>query len=212
MSASKITKLLLKYRPPASWIVNESGLPYLRLDITVPTQLIWQEWQQVKHMAVDHRSTDIYASESNKGWRSLVLHGTDSTETEAIADNMGWTEIANLCPYTVNWIKETFIVDQTTGRIRFMLLEPNGQIVLHKDRNSKRLCEINVAITQPENCEFRFKNYGAVPFTAGKAFMVDISNEHFLYNYSDQPRLHMILHTKISPATIVKSYENRFYN
>jgi hypothetical protein len=93
-----------------------------------------------------------------------------------------------------------------------MLLEPGGHIILHKDRDTKQLAEINVAITNPVDCEFRFKNYGPVPFVNGTAFMVDVSNEHFLFNYSDTPRLHMILHTKINDNIIAESYANRFYN
>jgi hypothetical protein len=212
MSTSKITQLLLKYRPPVSWIIKESGLPYLLLDIHVPWENIYREWQQVEHLSVAHRPNDRYGPDTNQGWRSLVLHGVNDTDTETSTGNLQWTNIADQCPDTKKWIQDTFIKNDKTGRIRFMLLEPGGQIVLHKDREQKQLGEINVAITQPDNCEFRFKNYGKIPFTNGSAFMVDISNEHFLFNDSDQPRLHMILHTAISDRIISQSYENRFYN
>ena len=212
MSTLKITQLLLKYRPSASWITNESGLPYLQLDINVPTETIFNEWQKIKDLAVAHRATDFYGSSTNEGWRSLVLYGTGPTDTENTTGKLQWTEIANQCPLTKKWIEETFIINDSTGRIRFMLLEPGGHIILHKDRETKRLAEINVAITNPENCEFRLKNYGAVPFKSGRAFMVDISNEHFLFNYSTEPRLHIILHTKISEEIIERSYADRFYN
>jgi hypothetical protein len=212
MSTSKITQLLLKYRPPANWITEESGLPYLQLDIDVPWQTILEEWQQVKDLAVLHRANDSYGSSANEGWFSLVLHGTGPTNTEESSGDRSWTQIADQCPKTTAWIKNTFVINEHTGRIRFMLLTPGGHIILHKDRAVKKLFEINVAITNPKNCEFRFKNYGAVPFTNGTAFMVDISNEHFLFNDSDEPRLHIILHTKIDNKTIEKSYANRFYN
>lgn len=212
MSTSKITQLLLKYRPPASWITKESGLPYLQLNIDVPWQNILKEWQQVKDYAVLHRADDTYGSSTNNGWRSLVLYGVSATDTEASVGNLKWTEIADKCPATKKWIDETFVINENTGRIRFMLLEPGGHIILHKDRDTKQLAEINVAITNPVNCQFRFKNYGPVPFVNGTAFMVDVSNEHFLFNYSDTPRLHMILHTKINDNIIAESYANRFYN
>jgi hypothetical protein len=212
MSTLKITQLLLKYRPPARWITKESGLPYLQLDIDVPWQTILEEWQQVKDLAVLHRAYDSYGSASNNGWHSLVLYGSGATETENHIGNLQWTEVADQCSKTKQWIDETFLINENTGRIRFMLLEPGGHIILHKDRDTKYLSEINVAITNPKDCEFRFKNYGKVPFQNGTAFMVDISNEHFLFNYSTEPRLHMILHTEIDDKIISKSYENRFYN
>ncbi len=212
MSTSKITQLLLKYRPPANWITEESCLPYLQLNIDVPWQTILEEWQQVKDLAVLHRANDSYGSSVNEGWFSLVLHGAGPTNTEEYLGDLLWTQIAAQCPSTTQWIKNTFIINKHTGRIRFMLLEPGGHIILHKDRDVKKLSEINVAITNPKNCEFRFKNYGAIPFTNGTAFMVDISNEHFLFNYSTEPRLHIILHTAINNKTIEKSYANRFYN
>ena len=212
MSTLKITQLLLKYRPPASWITKESGLPYLKLDINVPAETIFTEWQKVKDLAVIHRATDFYGPSSNEGWRSLVLYGAGSTETETTSGKLQWTEIADQCPLTKKWIEETFNINNSTGRIRFMLLEPGGHIILHKDRDAKQLSEINVAITNPENCEFRFKNYGAVPFKSGAAFMVDVSNEHFLFNHSTDPRLHIILHTKINEKIIEKSYADRFYS
>lgn len=202
----------MKYRPPTSWITKESGLPYLLLNIHVPWQTIHTEWQQVQHLAVTHRPNDWYGPDTNQGWRSLVLYGVNDTDTETSTGNLDWTSIADQCPNTKKWIQDTFIINDKTGRIRFMLLEPGGQIVLHKDREQKQLGEINVAITQPNNCEFRFKNYGKIPFANGSAFMVDISNEHFLFNDSNEPRLHMILHTAISDSIISQSYENRFYN
>ena len=212
MSTLKITQLLLKYRPPANWITKESGLPYLQLDITVPWQTVLEEWQQVKDFAVIHRATDSYGPSSNNGWKSLVLYGAGVTDTETSVGDLHWTEIADKCPDTKKWITETFIINAHTGRIRFMLLNPGGNIILHKDREMKYLSEINVAITNPTESKFHFKNYGPIPFKNGTAFMVDISNEHFLFNYSNEPRLHIILHTKINDKIIAESYANRFYN
>lgn len=212
MSTSKIIQYLLKYRPSSEWIIKESGIPYLKLNIDVPWSDILSEWNNVADLAVLHRSSDEYQQMSNNEWYSLVLYGSSPTDTAIINGEPHWTDIAERCPLTKKWISETFIINEKTGRIRFMLLGPGGHIVLHKDRDTKGLCEINVAITQPDNCEFRFKNYGAVPFKNGTAFMVDISNEHFLYNHSSEPRLHMILHTGVEQNIIKDSYANCFYS
>ena len=53
-------------------------------------------------------------------------------------------------------LQEFFIINEDTGRIRFMLIEPGGYILPHHDRDIKRLHEINVAIKQPKNCIFKF--------------------------------------------------------
>lgn len=180
--------------------------------MVVPTHSIYSEWQVVADQAVYHRPTDSYANAENKGWKSLSLYGKSADDTTSNI-NLNWTTVADQCPATVQWLKDNFVIDEKTGRIRFMLLEPMGFIILHKDRENKELFEVNISINNPTGCEFRFKNYGTVPFEAGRAFMLDISNEHFVFNDSDQPRLHIIVHGKLkNEKTIVESYANRYYN
>ena len=74
------------------------------------------------------------------------------------------------------------------------------------------LYETNIAITHPDDCKFRFLDYGTVPFKTGKAFMVDISNKHFVYNDSDQVRLHIIVHSALKSGIVKSSYEQNFYS
>jgi hypothetical protein len=202
----------LRFRPTAEWICKQSNIPYLQLDIAVPAASILAEWEQVKSQAVLHRADDTYGSITNQGWKSLVIYGASPTATATGTGQLSWTSIADACPLTTQWINDTFTINSFTGRIRFMLLEPGGYIVLHKDRDISGLFEINVAIDQPDDCIFRFKNYGTVPFVTGTAFIMDISNEHFVVNRSDKPRLHMILHTTIGEQIIKDSYANRYYN
>lgn len=209
---TKIIEYLLRFRPAANWICTKSALPYLKLYIQVPCVDILSEWDKVKHRAVSHRDSDAYGLLSNRGWKSLVLYGVSSTGTAESQGEMSWTDIAEQCPKTVAWITQTFNIDENTNRIRFMLLEPHGYIILHKDRVNSGLFEINVAITNPNGCRFRFKNYGTVPFEPGTAFMMDISNEHFVVNDSDELRLHIILHTSIDSKIIENSYANSYYN
>ena len=72
--------------------------------------------------------------------------------------------------------------------------------------------EINVAITQPKGCVFRFLDRGTIPFCEGDAYIIDTSNKHLVWNNSDQYRLHMILHTDIEDKILEDSYANRFYS
>ena len=81
-----------------------------------------------------------------------------------------------------------------------MLLEPGGYILPHQDRSDeeKRLSVCNISLNNPENCNFIFKDHGIVPFEdQGSAFLMDISNVHAVYNDSDTPRIHMIIHYEL---------------
>ena len=81
-----------------------------------------------------------------------------------------------------------------------MLLEPGGYILPHQDRKDeeKRLSVCNISLNNPEGCNFIFKDHGRVPFEdTGSAFLMDISNVHAVYNNSDKPRIHMIIHYEL---------------
>ena len=212
MLQSRIIQSYLNYRPSWQWIVEQSGLPYLPVDIEVPYKEIYQEWLSVSDQAVAHREGN-YGLLGNQGWLSLSLYGIDSTNTiDSIPGKMQWTLIAQKCPLTVQWLQENFVINSSTGRIRFMLLEPGGIIAPHSDRDFKQLAEVNIAIYHPEQSVFRFKNYGNIPFVSGKAFIIDTSNEHMVVNNSDQPRLHIIVHSDlINKNLITQSYENRLH-
>lgn len=208
----KIIEYSLRYRPSANWIVNNSKLPYLKLNMSVPYNEIYAEWQTVKEQAVDHRADDALLSYKNQGWKSLVLYGTNATATQESSGTLDWTDIASKCPKTTQWLKDNFIIDNTTGRIRFMLLDAGGYILPHKDREEKFLYETNIAIHNPKENVFRFTEYGNVPFENGDAYMLDISNKHFVVNNSNEDRLHIIVHAKVDSKLIEESYGNRYYN
>jgi len=212
----KIIQHHLNFRPDADWIKNHSGHAFLKLNLDVPCDDILQEWKSVKELSVQHRSQESISKKffyGHNGWKSLTIYGVHHLATENVSGIKGWTEVADKCPITKQWLEDNFIIGETTGRIRFMLLEPGGYILPHIDRNNKHLSEINVAVTNPDGCYFRFSNYGNVPFTPGSAFMMDISNQHLVYNTSDLPRLHIIVHSGLKNTDVIKkSYEDRYNN
>ena len=55
---------------------------------------------------------------------------------------------------------------------------------------------VNISIYNPKDCEFRYKNWGTVPFVNGSAFLVDIGQPHAVWNRSSEARLHIIAHGK----------------
>lgn len=212
MHKNKIMESLLNSCPDADWIKNQSKLPWLQLDIDVPTAEILAEWEKVKHRAVPHRSSDKFYNMQNVGWESLTLYGAASNVTTETDEEYDWTDIAQSCPVTRNWILDNFLVTETTGRIRFMLLRAGGYILPHKDRSESKLREINVAINNPTGCIFKFIKNGIIPFKDGTAYIIDTSNEHLVYNDSDTDRLHIILHADINNKIVEKSYEARYHN
>jgi hypothetical protein len=61
----------------------------------------------------------------------------------------------------------------------------------------------------------QLEGYGTVPFSKGKAFIVNITNTHSVINHSDQPRMHMIAHCVIGDKKkefaelVVRSYNKQ---
>ena len=208
----KIIQHHLDFRPDENWIRTQSGIPFLELDVDIPAQEIFQEWNIIQDLAVEHRSKESVSDKffyGHKGWKSLTIYGEHYSITEHTNGPKNWTDIVDRCPKTKQWLENNFVIDNNTGRIRFMLVEPKGYILPHSDGDKKMLSAINIAITNPNGCCFRFTNYGNVPFVPGSAFLMDTSNQHLVYNNSDQPRLHIIVHSRLKNTEIIThSYEN----
>lgn len=186
---------------------------YAKLNFKVPGDDIMQEFLSVKHLAVAHRSS--YGS----GWLSLTLHGHKPHWTEAINQYPGfeqeldwkfkyhWTEIAEYCPKTVEFIQS--LPYSTLHRVRFMLLKPGGLIDYHRDVDKMSMSPMNVSINMPDGCEFNIydqlssKPIKKIPFTDNSCFLVNIGHYHRVINRSTQDRLHMIIHG---------AYNNEFVN
>lgn len=188
------------------------------------------EWQQEAKLAepflVEHREGDGHV-----GWRSCCIHGIDwdkpghwsryaATEADLI---YRWTKVSHVTSSITNFWK-TFPTDRF-ARLRFMELAAGGHIAAHNDspngiKNTDfnmmdHMIPINVAITHPENCQMHLQGHGTVPFTPGKAFIVNITNTHSVVNHSEQPRMHMIAHCIIGDKKkefaelVVRSYNKQ---
>jgi hypothetical protein len=202
----------------ANWILQKSKLNCLKLNIDIPIDQIEKEITSIPdELFVDHRDESY---EANRGWKSFVLYGKsyDATrESEFYNDDrsMIWTpEALKYCTQTVSYF-QNFWPCKDFDRIRVMLLSPNGIINLHRDHSPPgSLAAVNIAITQPPGCEFYLDNYGVIPFEAGTAFMVNVSNYHTVINDSNENRYHIIVHqNNISNdlANLVKVSYNRLY-
>jgi len=73
---------------------------------------------------------------------------------------------------------------------------------------------VNIAITQPVDCNFVMEKHGSVPFTTGSVFWLDVSNMHTVFNNSDQLRWHIIVHQSFDNVEfqqmVVNSYKNLY--
>jgi len=199
----------------AEWIQKKSNVPTLKLDINMPnhTQMI-NEANRVIKDAIKHRG------EMHPGWRSVTLHGSGKHITEDWNAEIyqgkwdqrpkyDWTEIAEQCPATVDWLK-THWSWKEFHRIRFMLLEPGGAIQPHQDMNQRELGAINVAITNPPGIEFGMEEAGLVPWQPGDVRAIDIGRQHSVRNTGNENRIHMIIHGIPDYAhyqTICRSYD-----
>ena len=199
----------------ANWIQNQSGLPWLTLDIGVPNQTISQEINNIKSLFTEHRED----YNQHQGWSSFCIHGKsyDATREDSYYNDnrpYNWTTQAQqLMPKTVEYFQHWPGSD--FKRIRVMQLAPGGYITIHNDYEEPGLKPINIAITQPDNCDFVMAKHGRVPFGDGKAMLLDVSNHHVVFNNSNQTRWHIIIHQSFDNIDfenlVVKSY-NMLYN
>jgi hypothetical protein len=209
---------LPKYNPLADfdWIQSQSGLPWLPLSLLIPHESILTEIKNIEKLLSVHR--DEYGE--HFGWKSFCIHGkayNATRELEYYKDDRpyNWTtEAQTLMPATVDYFKTQWPGDQYQ-RVRVMLLEPGGYVSIHRDHTTPGLTAINIAITQPVDCNFIMEKKGTVPFVPGTAFWVDISNNHTVFNNSNQNRWHIIVHQNVKnqkfQEEVVKSY-NIMYN
>lgn len=188
------------------WIINESLLPWLKLDISFPYQQMYEEAISLKDHFVSHRDQDGDAAIGgyrHKGWRSLCIHGIDHRKTNHFVQYgytsheetpYKWTDICDKCPVTYDFFKNVFPFKKYF-RVRFMLLEPGGYITPHNDSDHHSLSPVNMALNNPKGCKMKMKQHkGFVPFEPGTAFLLDVCNTHAVFNDSDEDRYHIIVH------------------
>jgi hypothetical protein len=210
---------LPEYNPTADfdWIQKQSGLPWLLLTLAVPYCDILAEIKNIESLMSLHRED----YNDHQGWKSFCIHGKSYNATKEDSyynDDRPyiWTpEAETLMPTTVNYFKTQWPGSQYR-RIRIMQLEPGGYITIHRDNDTPGLTTINIAITQPIGCNFVMEQKGTVPFQPGLAFWLDISNNHAVFNNSNQNRWHIIVHQSVNDQKfqneVVNSYKKLYNN
>ena len=201
-----------------NWILNSSRIPYLPVQLDGPWSDILGEIQALDHMFVEHRYGD------SQGWSSLCLHGLGTNYTDApfrypeyrdVPNEQLpyiWTELSTLCPVATEYFKNQFPYEKYE-RLRFMRLAPGGYIMPHTDANRFIPGAVNISLNNPVGCEMVLEDIGIVPFSStGGAMLFNTSYRHMVWNRSNEPRYHMIVHGRWKYQWgnfVVKSYKHQ---
>lgn len=197
--------------PSNNFDVFQSDWPFLQIDFEDDFKKMHQECIQNDHLFVGHRQKDKHLSYSHEGWAALTLHGLRPDATEHY-DQYGltepdykWTEVCEYFPTCVQFLKK--LGYKSYDRVRIMRLAPGGYIMPHSDGNGRIFGPLNIAINNPEGCDFYFEEWGKVPFKQGTGFFLDIGNVHAVYNNSNEPRYHFIVHGSININLIETAFD-----
>lgn len=184
----------------AQWILNESRIPYLPLDIDGPWKEMYKEALALDSEYVTHRS-------DGDGWSSLCIHGLSAKQTESpdrypeyanLSEEeqpYKWTEITDRCPVTTEYFKTKFPFEKY-ARLRFMKLAVGGEIPPHVDGPpTKPLNAINISLNMPTGCAMVQLDGGTVPFKdEGGAVLFNNTWVHAVRNTGPEHRYHIIVH------------------
>lgn len=188
-------------------VYNDSTWPWLEVDFVANFNAMLKECQLNDHMFVGHRQQDKHLSYNHEGWSALTLHGIAADKTEHWPQygfktmeeaGLHWTDACNNFPITTDFVKS--LGYGTYDRVRIMRLAPGGFIMPHTDGEGRIFGPLNIAINNPRGCNFFFEEWGCVPFEQGKGFFLDIGYKHMVWNNSNEPRYHIIVHGWDNPS------------
>lgn len=181
----------------AMWILREAHMSTLKLLIDLPYEAMYNE----ALAAASKFNWEYHRNEDGKGWAALTIHGQGAHVTNAPEYVDGydrvpfhWTEVADVCPITKQWLEESPYFYEYM-RVRFMLVEPGGYVLPHRDVDVSKLGPINIALNNPDNCNFYMEDAGIVPWQPGDIRLMNVGRKHAVWNNSSEPRIHMIVHS-----------------
>lgn len=198
----------LDYEAVAKWLLidNFNNWAYLELDIKIDVDQWEKELMGVYDKFVPHPDQP-----NQLFYESCTLHGFSPEHTMYYTKYIEppyppesempyyWTEIADKCPTITKFWKE-FPVERW-DRVRFLRMRSGGYIGIHRDMTLKQSenwdmfsmgVGINMSITHPNGCETWFEGFGKVPWKPGKFFLHNISKIHWVHNFTQYDRVHMI--------------------
>jgi Aspartyl/Asparaginyl beta-hydroxylase len=187
--------------PPIPNNLYQSDWPWFPLEFPANFKKMHQECIDNDHLFVGHRQKDRQFSYNHEGWAAITLHGINSAATENYEQygyktleeaDYHWTDACEIFPTCTEFIKS--LNYERYERVRIMKLAAGGYIMPHVDGDGRIFGPLNIAINNPDTCNFYFRKWGCVPFKQGKGFILDIGNEHVVWNQSNEHRYHFIVH------------------
>jgi hypothetical protein len=213
----------------ALWILQGGAGPWLELDLPINCSHFLDEYNQVSDMFVPHRDGST-GEGTHQGWEACTLHGitwdkTNVWETYGYGSEpiYQWTEAGRYCKKIRDFFES--LPCENLARVRFMKLKGNGWISPHNDKPDADMnwdyifehpLPINIAVDHPHNCHMIVKDNGIVPFANGKAFLINIFNDHSVINWSSKDRIHIIGHLLVGNrkadycAMLANSYRKQY--
>lgn len=173
-----------------------SNAKHLQLDLPVPYDEMLAEAIALRPEFVPYNleakwySLPIIGLSSKKPYSWQMYNYSSAKEAAQYID---WTDIADRCPVTVNWIKNVY-PSKSYARVRFMLLEAGGEIPFHSDTTHRVLGAVNVALNNPDECKWHWRDGDILYFSPGDVRLMNISYEHSIKNNSNIDRYHLIVH------------------
>jgi hypothetical protein len=179
---------------------------YYPIKFDFDKEQLLKECQSVDDIYFNHRSQDKKKGYGHEGWQSLTLHGIDKHKTEHYTKygfnsleeaEYHWTDACDRVPNLYKFLSS--LPYKLFDRVRIMRLAPGGYIMPHTDGKGRIFSPLNIAINNPDNCHFVFKNKGIVPFESGTGMIIDVAQEHIVINNSNEARYHIIVHGHYAP-------------
>jgi len=239
----KILKDFTSFVPSSEWIVKESGLPWLELDMMAPKDEMFKEIDSLRNDLIlncsniskqspAYEAREEYKNKHNTSaadhnWKFITLYGisSDIIEDAFNYDNIkevrySWTEAGNKCPVHKEFIEKHFNLGNDFY-IKYAVLEPGGYTLPHtdsgcfkvgdKDYNpGSELYALTFMIKNSPGNIFSFYQFGQLPITEGKGFLLNVDYFHCTHNTSNENRYHMmIINTNRDKKSILDVFKDK---
>jgi hypothetical protein len=211
-----------KNKPTAEWIIKESGIPWLELDIDSPQQDLEKEIRAHKERFVlftsnvpkDSETTKsreaqakrINVTDADKHWSFLCMYGIGS-EIVAMQNEYPhlrgkniphkWTDVADKCPVHKEFLENIINLDNSMI-MKYSLLTTGGFLTPHTDADggdhtNKKMTGLTLMVTNPIGCSFCYENWGEMPIKPGKFYLINANYFHATLNPTQEDRYHLMI-------------------
>lgn len=205
----------------AQWVIKESGLPWLELDLQAPADILYKEIDAHKDRLIEFCSNipkdavsaqcrererkRLNAKKADDKWKFVTLWGVEShyvdykynyPELAGKELKHKWTDVGMACPEHRKFIEDNFYLDDDI-LIKYAVLEPGGFLNPHTDaldaaKQNFELSSLTLMTHNPKECLFHFENFGPIPITEGRLYLLDVDYYHTTWNRSNENRYHLM--------------------